>query len=194
MSPGVSFAIANEKALERHQQANLRTAYWDWTARQGSEHYQNYAGTPPVHLLFGLQKAFELIRAEGLEAIVERHQLLAAATRAAVSKWAEGDMLSFNVTNPAERSNSVTTVLVKDEKTLNSIHEYCDQKCGVVVGVGISALSGKALRIAHMGHLNAPMLLGSLGAIEMSLKALKISHGSGGVQAAIDYLAANVPT
>ena len=194
MSPGVSFTIANEKALERHQQANLRTAYWDWTARQGSEHYQNYAGTPPVHLLFGLQKSFELIRAEGLEAIVTRHQLLATATRAAVSKWAEGDILSFNISNPAERSNSVTTVLVKDEQTLNRIHGYCDQKCGVVVGVGISALSGKALRIAHMGHLNAPMLLGSLGAIEMSLKALDISHGSGGVQAAIDYLATNVPS
>jgi len=36
------------------------------------------------------------------------------------------------------------------------------------------------------------MMLGTLGAIEMSLRALKIPHGSGGVQAAIDYLADNV--
>jgi len=193
MSPGTSFTLASDKALERHKHANLRTAYWDWTAREGADHYLKYSGTPPVHQLFGLQKAFEMIAEEGLEAIFLRHSLLASATRAAVTKWVEGSALSFNIDNPAERSNSVTTVLVSDEATLNAIHDYCEHKCGVVVGVGISSLSGKALRIAHMGHINAPMLLGTLGAIEMSLKALDIPHGSGGVQAAIDYLAENVP-
>ena len=193
MSPGVSFTIANEKAMARHENASLRTAYWDWTNRSGPEHYQNYAGTPPVHMLFGLQKAFELIREEGLDSIFTRHSLLAGATRAAVEKWTEGDQFSFNIINPKERANSVTTVLVKDEKNLEAIHDYCNDKCGVVVGVGIAALSGKALRIAHMGHINAPMLLGTLSSVEISLKALNIPHGTGGVQAAIDYLATNVP-
>ncbi|MBO0334083.1 aminotransferase class V-fold PLP-dependent enzyme [Sneathiella sp. CAU 1612] len=193
MSPGVSFTIANKKAMARHQNANLRTAYWDWTSRQGAEHYQNYAGTPPVHMLFGLQKAFEIIREEGLNQIFTRHQLLAGATRAAVEKWSEQGEFAFNITEPKERANSVTTVLVSNEENLGPIHDYCSEKCGVVVGVGIAALSGKALRIAHMGHINAPMLLGTLSSIEMSLKALKIPHGTGGTQAAIEYLAANVP-
>jgi alanine-glyoxylate transaminase/serine-glyoxylate transaminase/serine-pyruvate transaminase len=193
MVPGLSFTVANAKAMASHEKANLRTAYWDWTARQGTEHYQKYAGTPPVHMLFGLQKAFEIIEDEGLDAIVLRHQLLADAARAAVSKWSEGGILTFNIPDPGERANSVTTVLVSEEKHLDDIHAYCEQKCGVVVGVGISALSGKALRIAHMGHINAPMLLGTLSAIEMSLKALNIPHGTGGVQAAIEYLAENVP-
>ncbi|WP_339713082.1 aminotransferase class V-fold PLP-dependent enzyme [uncultured Sneathiella sp.] len=193
MSPGVSFVIANKKALARHETANLRTAYWDWTSRLGPEHYQNYAGTPPVHMLFGLQKAFEMIKAEGLEAIFLRHQLLAEATRMAVKKWSEGGEFSFNILNPAERANSVTTVLAANDKSLDAVHKYCSEKCGVVVGVGISQLSGKALRIAHMGHINAPMLMGTLSAIEMSMKAQDIPHGSGGVQAAIDYLAENVP-
>jgi alanine-glyoxylate transaminase/serine-glyoxylate transaminase/serine-pyruvate transaminase len=43
-----------------------------------------------------------------------------------------------------------------------------------------------------MGHTNAPMVLGTLAAVEMSLKALKIPHGSGGVQAAIEYLGSEV--
>lgn len=193
MSPGVSFNIASEKAMARHQSANLRTAYWDWTSRQGAEHYQNYAGTPPVHMLFGLQKAFELIREEGLDQIFTRHRLLAGATRSAVEKWSEGGEFGFNIIDPAERANSVTTVLVSDDKNLSAIHDYCNEKCGVVVGVGIAALSGKALRIAHMGHINAPMLLGTLSSIEMSLKALNIPHGAGGAQAAIEYLATNVP-
>ena len=193
MSPGVSFTVANEKAMARPQKANLRTAYWDWTSRQGPEHYQNYAGTPPVHMLFGLQKAFELIHDEGLDNIFERHRLLASATRVAVGKWAEKDEFAFNIIDPNERANSVTTVLVTNAQHLEAIHDYCIEKCGVVVGVGIAALSGKALRIAHMGHVNAPMLLGTLSSIEMSLKALDIPHGAGGVEAAIDFLATNVP-
>ncbi|MZR31398.1 pyridoxal-phosphate-dependent aminotransferase family protein [Sneathiella litorea] len=193
MSPGISFTVANEKAMAFHQKANLRTAYWDWTSRQGSEHYQTYAGTPPVHMLFGLQKAFELIRDEGLDNIFNRHRLLAGATRAAVAKWSEKDEFAFNIIDPDDRADSVTTVLVRDEQKLGAIHEYCAEKCGVVIGVGIASLSGKALRIAHMGHINAPTLLGTLGVIEMSLNALSIPHGKGGVQAAIDYLAASVP-
>ena len=45
---------------------------------------------------------------------------------------------------------------------------------------GSARLSGKALRIAHMGHVNAPMILGTLGALEVALVALDIAHGKGG--------------
>ncbi len=69
---------------------------------------------------------------------------------------------------------------------------YCNKKCGVILGHGIGELSGKAFRIAHMGHVNAPMVLGTLGAIEMALGALAIPHARGGAQAAIDWLGAEV--
>ena len=63
----------------------------------------------------------------------------------------------------------------------------------MVLGVGIGELSGKAFRIAHMGHVNAPMILGTLGAVEVGLAALGIPHGRGGVQAAVDWLGESVP-
>jgi alanine-glyoxylate transaminase/serine-glyoxylate transaminase/serine-pyruvate transaminase len=44
-----------------------------------------------------------------------------------------------------------------------------------------------------MGHVNAPMILGTLGAVETGLVALSVPHGRGGVQAAIDYLGRSVP-
>ena len=43
-----------------------------------------------------------------------------------------------------------------------ALRAYCNEKCGVVLGHGIGELSGKAFRIAHMGHVNAPMVLGTL--------------------------------
>jgi alanine-glyoxylate transaminase/serine-glyoxylate transaminase/serine-pyruvate transaminase len=74
----------------------------------------------------------------------------------------------------------------------HSLLDYCRAHCGVVVGVGIGELSSTAFRVAHMGHVNAPMVFGVLGAIEMGLSALGIPHRSGGVQAAVDYLAQEV--
>jgi alanine-glyoxylate transaminase/serine-glyoxylate transaminase/serine-pyruvate transaminase len=43
-----------------------------------------------------------------------------------------------------------------------------------------------------MGHVNAPMILGTLGVIEVGLNALDIPHGSGGTKAAIEYLGESV--
>ena len=189
--PGLAFVAANDRARQVHKSAGLRTLYWDWTFREGEMHYQKYCGTPPEHLLFALRKAIDLIKEEGLPAAIRRHELLAQATRSAVAKWAEGHVLTFNIANPTERANSITCVLMQgcDPQPLL---DYARQKCGVVLGVGLGDLDGKAFRIAHMGHTNAPMVLGTLGAVEMGLKALGIPHGSGGVQAAVDYLGREV--
>jgi alanine-glyoxylate transaminase / serine-glyoxylate transaminase / serine-pyruvate transaminase len=189
--PGLAFVAANDKAHAVHKTAGLRTMYWDWTFRQGKEHYMKYCGTPPEHLLFGLRKALDLLLAEGLENAFQRHALLAEAVRRAVERWTQGQVLSFNIIDPTKRANSVTNVLVQGRDP-QPILDYAREKCGVVLGVGIGDLSGKAFRIAHMGHVNAPMVIGTLGATEMALKALKIPHGSGGVQAATDYLAEKV--
>ena len=122
-----------------------------------------------------------------MENVWKRHALLAEATRRAVEKWSAGEVLAFNISNPAERSNSVTNVLVQDRDP-RIILDFAREKCGVALGQGIGSLAGKAFRIAHMGHTNAPMVLGTLGAIEIALKALGIAHGKGGVDAAVDYL------
>jgi alanine-glyoxylate transaminase/serine-glyoxylate transaminase/serine-pyruvate transaminase len=187
--PGLGFVAASARARKVHEKAGLRTPYWDWTAREGEVHYQKYAGTPPEHLLFALRAAMDMLFEEGLPNAFRRHALLADATRAAAARWAEGQALTFNIVEPAHRSNTVTTLLTAEGTDPKRLLDYCNEKCGVVVGIGIGELSGKAIRIAHMGHVNAPMMLGTLGVIEMGLGALKIPHGSGGTSAAIDTLA-----
>ena len=190
--PGLGFVAVGPRARAAHAKADLRTPYWDWTARDGDLHYQKYAGTPPEHLMFALRQAFDMLFAEGLEHVFERHRLLAEAARRAVAVWSEGQAFSFNITEPAERSDTVTTILMKPPFDPNRLRDYCETKCGVVLGRGLSELQDKAFRIAHMGYVNAPMILGTLGVVEMGLDALGIPHGKGGVQAAIDWLSANV--
>lgn len=190
--PGLGFAAASERARHAHKSADLKTPYWDWTAREGEWHYMKYAGTPPEHLMFGLRAALDLLFEEGLESVFKRHNLLAEAVRQALTVWSEGAALTFNIDAPLERSNTVTAIRMTESYPPKPLLDYCRDKCGVVLGVAIGELSGKAFRIAHMGHLNAPMVVGTLGVIEMALKSLRIPHGQGGVDAATTWLANNV--
>src|ERR1700724_4320323 len=191
--PGLSFCAVNDRAQQVHKTAGMRTPYWDWSERDLAENYRKYGGTAPIHLLFALRQAIDMIDEEGLPNGLLRHRLLAEAVRRAVAIWAEGQVLGFNVAEASERSDTVTTVVMGGGHDPLAMHNYCKEKCGVVLGIGIGELTGQAFRIAHMGHVNAPMMLGTLGVIEVALLALGIPQGRGGVEAAIDWLGESVP-
>lgn len=194
LPPGLGFVAAGERALRAHKRADLRTHYWDWTFREGQEHYQKYCGTPPEQLVFGLRKSLDMLFAEGLENVFERHRLLAETTRRAVATWSDAGCLEFNICEPLERSNSVTTLLMTGGQSPGPIADFCRETCGVILGAGIGPFKDRALRIAHMGHVNAPMLLGTLASVELALTALELPHGPGGVDAALRWLGATLRT
>ncbi|MEP3047073.1 MAG: aminotransferase class V-fold PLP-dependent enzyme [Roseibium sp.] len=185
--PGLSFVAASPKADKAHETANLRTNYMDWTFRQGEIHYQKYCGTPPEHLLFAFHKALDLIFEEGVEKVWHRHALLAEATRKAVAIWSSEGTMDFNISDPHARSNSVTVIKFNGIDP-QSLRDFTAETCGVTIGGTIGDIKGTGIRIAHMGHVNAVMLLGTLAAVELGLAKLDIPHGKGGVQAAVDYL------
>jgi alanine-glyoxylate transaminase/serine-glyoxylate transaminase/serine-pyruvate transaminase len=189
--PGLGFVAAGNRAREAHRKADLRTPYWDWAVRDGELHYHKYSGTTPVHLLFALRKALDMMFEEGLDNVFLRHHLLAEAIRRAVAEWKRGGVIDFQVAEAADRSDAVTAVLMEGADP-NRLRVYCETKCGVVLGRGLGKLKDKAFRIAHMGHINAPMVLGTLGVVETGLGALGIAHGKGGVQAAVEWLSESV--
>jgi len=191
--PGLGFVAAGKRAREAHQKAGMRSPYWDWTFRDGELHYHKYCGTPPEHLLFALRAALDMLFAEGMEAVFHRHRLLAEATRRAVGTWAEGQAIAFNVSEPEERSDTVTAIVTRNGESAQPLADYCRDKCGVVLGRALGQAEGKGFRIAHMGHVNAPMILGTLSVVEMAMAALGMPHGRGGAQAAVEYLAKSVP-
>jgi alanine-glyoxylate transaminase/serine-glyoxylate transaminase/serine-pyruvate transaminase len=189
--PGLSFVAAGPRALDAHSRSNAPRHYWDWTGRNQPMHYFQYCGTPPEHLLFALRAALDMIFEEGVPSVFERHRLLAGAVRAATGVWASspGSAVTFNVIDPAARADSVTTLLTAEGHDPSVLHNHCRDVFGLVLGIGIGELRGKAFRIAHMGHINAPMILGALATVELAMTSLGWSFGAGGVQAAIDHLA-----
>jgi alanine-glyoxylate transaminase/serine-glyoxylate transaminase/serine-pyruvate transaminase len=188
--PGLGFVWAGERALAAHERADLRTGYWDWTARsQEGAHYLRYCGTPPVTHLYGLHEALDMIDEEGgLEAVWQRHAVLAAAVHAAVDAWSVPGGLELNILDPAARSNAVTTIL-KGTVDVDQLRSGA-AGLGLTLGVGIGAFEERAFRIGHMGHLNPPMLLGTLGTIETVLGAIGAPMGASGVAAAAASIAA----
>jgi alanine-glyoxylate transaminase/serine-glyoxylate transaminase/serine-pyruvate transaminase len=188
--PGLGFVWASERALAAHERADLRTGYWDWTARsQPGAHYLRYCGTPPVSHLYGLREALDMIDEEGgLDAVWARHAVLATAVHAAVEAWSAPGGLELNIVDPAARSRAVTTILTG---TIDSDRLRAGASAlGLTLGVGIGEFEGRAFRIGHMGHLNPPMLLGTLGTVEAVLTAMGAPIGGSGVAAAASAIAA----
>jgi alanine-glyoxylate transaminase/serine-glyoxylate transaminase/serine-pyruvate transaminase len=189
--PGLAIVWAGPRALAAHQTADLRTRYWDWTYRtEDGPYYLRFCGTPPVPHLYGLREALRMIAEEGLEARWERHRALADAVRAAVAAWSTDGGFGFVTAEPGERSHSVTTISTGAVDAVE-LARICRDRMGVTLGLGIGDFAQSSFRIGHMGHVNAPMVLGVLGTIEAALTEMSAAVGSSGVAAAASLLAAS---
>ncbi|WP_112873468.1 pyridoxal-phosphate-dependent aminotransferase family protein [Paracoccus endophyticus] len=173
------------------------TPYWDWTPRARAEElWRFWGGTPPVQHLYGLAEALAmLLDEEGLAAAWQRHEGLARATWAALDAWgANGSGIAASVPDPNARAWSVTAVRLPGADRLRA---WTERNAGLTLGIGLGAETpADALRIAHMGHVSAHGLLGTLAVVEAGMMALGISHGAGGVAAAaaeIGRLAGHAP-
>ena len=188
--PGIAFVWANEKALAAYEEADLKEGYFDWESRIDPEvHYQLFCGTLPIAHLYAMREALAMIDEEGgIEAVWARHEALAGAVHAAVGAWSTPGGIDFQIPDPDHRSRAVTTVLTGSLPSLD-LAAVCEAEMGLTLGAGIGGFEGRAFRIGHMGHLNPPMILGSLGTIEAGLTSLGVPLGDSGVAAAADHIA-----
>ena len=198
MPPGMGFVWFSEKARAAGRGAGLRTPYWDWTPRaDGPEFWQYWHGTAPTHHLHGLREALDMIlHEEGLPQVWARHEALAHAVWVAVDAWGQGqDRIALNMADPGARARAVTAARF-GAPDATRLRQWCEHKAGVTLGIGLGMATPDdpqatgALRIAHMGHVNAHMTLGVLAVMEAGMQALNIPHGSGALEAAAAVVAA----
>ena len=186
---GFSFTAVSAKAMQAHAQARLVRHYFNWTMMLRRRH-RSFVGTVPTGLFYGLQESLRLIEQEGLDTLVARHSRLAEATRRAVRAWSGNQGPQLFCLDPARASDSVTAVLMPEGQDANAVRRTALDRFNVSLGGGLGARDGQMFRIGHLGDLNEPMLLGTLGVVELSLRLSGVPHGRGGVDAAMEYLAA----
>ena len=189
--PGVGFIAVNAKAMAVAEQCPAPRFYWDWVRRRSEVSYRKFCGTPPQNLLFGLEAALSLIFDEGLDAVWARHARLAGAVQVAVGGWREGRMLDFFAQEAASRSVSVTTIAVGPGIDVDGLRSMARERFQVAIAGGLGPLTGRAFRIGHLGDSNPAVILGAVAGVEAALRALGIAVGEGGVQRAVQYLAAD---
>ena len=193
--PGLSFVFFNDRADAARERADLATLYWDWRRRVNPEvFYWRYCGTAPTHHVYGLRAALDMIAAEGIEAVWARHATLARAVWAAAEEWGRAGPLELNVADPAIRSNAVTTIRLAAPGA-RDLRRWVTDHAGLTLGIGVGMATPEdpeasgIFRIGHMGHVNAQMVMGALGAIDAGLKALSIPHGEAALAAAAAVIA-----
>ncbi|MEM1429031.1 MAG: aminotransferase class V-fold PLP-dependent enzyme [Pseudomonadota bacterium] len=193
--PGMSFVFFNDRADAARTRADCVTHYWDWRPRIDPEAFYNiFCGTAPTHHLYGLRVALDMIAAEGLEQVWARHATLARGIWAACEAWGRAGPLELNVQTAEVRSHAVTSLRIGAPHG-RDLRNWATSKAGLTLGLGIGMSNDEDpggdgfFRIGHMGHVNAQMVMGALGAIGTGLKALDIPHGSGALDAAAEAMA-----
>ena len=143
--------------------------------------------TPGTNLLFGLNEAVKMLLEEGLPNVFARHDRHAEATRRAVRAWG----LEVQCAEPRHYSSALTAVRMPEGHSADALRATILEKFNMSLGNGLGPLKDVVFRIGHLGDFGDLQLLGTLGGVEMGLRAAGVPHRPGGVQAAIDYLAGN---
>jgi aspartate aminotransferase-like enzyme len=177
--PGLMMLAANPRAWGAHTQASLPRYYFDWANARRSLERGQHPVTPPVSLFYALDLALEMILAEGLEAIFVRHRHLGEYVRRHVR--AIGLQL---LADPTHASNTVTAVRVPEGIDARVLLNTLRERDQVVLAGGQEHLSGKMLRIGHMGCCGVRDLFTSLNCLQVRLKELGFNtgiHRTGGI-------------
>jgi alanine-glyoxylate transaminase/serine-glyoxylate transaminase/serine-pyruvate transaminase len=194
LPPGLSFNAISDKALAAAKSARMPKSFWGWEEMLEANTKGFFPYTPSTNLLYGLAEALDMLQEEGLARVFARHARHAEATRRAVAAWD----LEILCEVPAERSNALTAVVMPNDgagkphdadRLRKVIHDNFDMS----LGQGLSKVAGWVFRIGHLGDFNDLTLAGTLSGVEMGLALAGVPHRSGGVQAALTYLAQTAP-
>jgi alanine-glyoxylate transaminase/serine-glyoxylate transaminase/serine-pyruvate transaminase len=133
-----------------------------------------YHQTGMINMTYALREALVMVHEEGLEARWARHR----QNQGALIAGAEAMGLEMAVKDPALRLPSLTTVMIPEGVSDQSIRNRLLDLYGIEIGGGLGKFAGKAWRVGLMGYAsqrsNVMLLLAALGDL---LKNERIDEG-----------------
>ena len=186
--PGLGFAALNNRAWETVEQANLPRFYFDFRKARDAGLKGSTPYTPAITFIIALQHALNRICSEGIRNVITRHARLAEATRSA----AKAIGLDLLASNPA---NTLTSIRLPEKIDGKAFVEMMRKKHGVTYAGGQEKLSGKIIRIAHLGWMCEHDVIIAISALERGLAEIGYDVPLGaGVTAAQETLIKGHPT
>jgi aspartate aminotransferase-like enzyme len=178
--PGLALVSVSDRAWAQQAKARSPRYYFDWKeiktwAAQGMTPF-----TPAVSVVFALQEGLHMIEEEGLNAVFERHARMARGTQAGLQA------LGFRLfAQDGYRSNTVTSAVPPAGLDVAALRKLLDEKYGVVIAGGQGKMSGKMVRVGHLGAVAEGDVVQVLWAIEQALDELDIAPADGRAVAAV---------
>src|SRR6185437_10438539 len=173
--PGLAFLSASEKAWAREAQAKLPRLYFNLKKERKSAANGESSWTPATALILALAEALKYVKSVGMNKLIENAQLLAKATRNAVT---ELGMEPFAKNSPA---SSVTAVRAPKGLDSGVIVKEFRNRFGSIIANGQGTMKGQIFRIAHLGYFDFPDLFSVIAQLEIILAAqgLPVTFGKG---------------
>jgi aspartate aminotransferase-like enzyme len=165
--PGLAFISLSPRAWAAYERAKMPKFYLD------AGKYRDYAKrgqppwTPALSIYYGLDKALAMMEAEGLEQINARHHAIAEYTRVKVKSLG----LKLLAEGP-QASDTVTSVRVPEGVEASALLSLLNKEYDTVLASGQGKLSGKIVRIGHMGLVERETIDAAVGALEAALGRL----------------------
>jgi aspartate aminotransferase-like enzyme len=163
--PGLAFLSISPKAWALAETSKLPRYYFDLKKERKSAASGESSWTPNTSLLLALAESLKYIKSLGMDKLVDNAQMLAEATRAAVTA------LGLELFAPHSPAASATAV--KSPKGLDSgvIVKEFRKRFGSVIANGQGSMKGQIFRIAHLGYFDFPDLFGVIAELEIILAA-----------------------
>lgn len=171
--PGLAFVWFSERAWAANAEAKIPRFYFDAAKARDSLAKLQTPWTPAVSIYFAMDRAFELMRAEGLESIFTRHEDVGRFCRERVKS------MGLRLVPVDERfaSNTVTAVWWPEGVDGKAISRRAREEFATVLGGGQGKLEGKIFRIGHMGSFTKEDVARSLDVVERLLSEAKAPVG-----------------
>ncbi len=170
VAPGLAFVSVSERAWEAAERCTTPRFYFDLKRAKDSLDGGQTPWTPAVSVIFQLDHALDLMFAEGLDQIYDRHRRLARRVRDGVRALGLDLFAAEGV-----ESDTVTAIKVPDGIEVRELLTTAREQFDTVFAGGQRTLNGKIFRFGHLGYVTDEHVDDGLKALEGALKQL--GHG-----------------
>jgi aspartate aminotransferase-like enzyme len=186
--PGLSMVSVSERAWAAAERAGMPRFYFDLAEARRFQAKGETPWTPAVGVLFALDVALDMLEGEGYPRIFERHAACGAAARAGLAA------LGFQLlAEPEHASDTVTAAWLPNGIEWAGFNRELLSR-GLVLAGGQGKLTGRILRIGHLGRVVPADIADAIEIVEHGLAAIGRPVESGiGRRAAEEAVGERVP-
>lgn len=173
--PGLAFLSISPKAWQHEEISDLPHYYFSIKKEAAGAAEGQSSYTPSTALLLSLATALAYMKETGMDKVIENAQLLARATREAVTA------LGLKLFAPDSPGSAVTAVCAPEGMDSGVIVKGFRDRFGAIIANGQGSMKGRIFRIAHLGYFDFADLFAVIAELELILAAegLPVTYGSG---------------